>query len=53
MEEDTTKPGKEVEELPERNVLGRTPEPTLTLFQGSTLSLDPGEDLRDELSRGL
>ena len=47
------KPGKEVEELSECNVLGRTPKPTLMLFQGSMLSLDPGEDLRDELSRGL
>ena len=47
------KPGKEVEELPDCNFLGRMPKPTLTPFQGSTLSLDPGEDLRDELSRGL
>ena len=53
LEEDMMKPGKEIEELPERNVLGRTPESTLMFFQGSMLSLDPGEDLRDELSRGL
>lgn len=51
LEEDTTKPGKEVEELPEGDVLGRAPKPVLTFFQGSTLSLDPGKDLRDELSR--
>jgi len=51
LEEDMTKPDKEVEELPEGDVLGRTSKPVLTLFQGSTLSLNLGEDLRDELSR--